>query len=65
MFAFVIWDSETRTVFGARDPFGIKPLFDPLADGEIVFSSEKKALSSCSAAARPPAASTPPPCSTT
>ncbi|MGY2084451.1 asparagine synthase (glutamine-hydrolyzing) [Blastococcus sp. SYSU DS0539] len=45
MFAFVIWDSETRTVFGARDPFGIKPLFTArLADGAVAFSSEKKAL---------------------
>ncbi|WP_347060208.1 asparagine synthase (glutamine-hydrolyzing) [Blastococcus sp. HT6-30] len=45
MFAFVIWDSETGTVFGARDPFGIKPLFTTrLADGAIAFSSEKKAL---------------------
>jgi asparagine synthase (glutamine-hydrolysing) len=45
MFAFVIWDTETRTAFGARDPFGIKPLFTArLADGGLVFSSEKKAL---------------------
>jgi asparagine synthase (glutamine-hydrolysing) len=45
MFAFVIWDDETNTVFGARDPFGIKPLFAArLADGGIVFGSEKKAL---------------------
>jgi asparagine synthase (glutamine-hydrolysing) len=45
MFAFVIWDSETGTAFGARDPFGIKPLFTTrLADGGIAFSSEKKAL---------------------
>jgi asparagine synthase (glutamine-hydrolysing) len=45
MFAFVIWDDETNTVFGARDPFGIKPLFTArLADGGIVFGSEKKAL---------------------
>src|SRR5919205_609940 len=45
MFAFVIWDSETRTAFGARDPFGIKPLFTArLADGALVFSSEKKAV---------------------
>jgi asparagine synthase (glutamine-hydrolysing) len=45
MFAFVIWDTETRTAFGARDPFGIKPLFTArLADGALVFSSEKKAL---------------------
>src|SRR3954447_21315680 len=45
MFAFVIWDTETGTAFGARDGFGIKPLFVArLADGGLVFSSEKKAL---------------------
>jgi asparagine synthase (glutamine-hydrolysing) len=45
MFSFVIWDSVTGTAFGARDPFGIKPLFTTrLADGAIAFSSEKKAL---------------------
>jgi asparagine synthase (glutamine-hydrolysing) len=45
MFAFLIWDSQEQTVFGARDPFGIKPLFvTRLADGAIAFSSEKKAL---------------------
>src|SRR3712207_5134944 len=45
MFAFVIWDTRTGTAFGARDPFGIKPLFTArLADGALVFSSEKKAL---------------------
>src|SRR4051812_28552505 len=45
MFSFVIWDTETKTAFGARDPFGIKPLFTArLADGGLVFSSEKKAL---------------------
>src|ERR671926_1888127 len=45
MFSFVIWDTETGTAFGARDPFGIKPLFTGrLADGGLVFSSEKKAV---------------------
>ena len=45
MFSFVIWDTQTRTAFGARDPFGIKPLFTArLADGGLVFSSEKKAV---------------------
>jgi asparagine synthase (glutamine-hydrolysing) len=45
MFSFVIWDTETGTAFGARDPFGIKPLFTArLADGGLVFSSEKKAV---------------------
>ncbi len=27
MFAFVIWDKEKQLLFGARDPFGIKPLY--------------------------------------
>ena len=45
MFSFVIWDTATGTAFGARDPFGIKPLFTArLADGGLVFSSEKKAV---------------------
>jgi asparagine synthase (glutamine-hydrolysing) len=45
MFAFVIWDTRTGTAFGARDPFGIKPLFTArLADGALVLGSEKKAL---------------------
>jgi asparagine synthase (glutamine-hydrolysing) len=45
MFAFLIWDTQEGSVFGARDPFGIKPLFTTrLADGAIAFSSEKKAL---------------------
>ena len=27
MFAFVIWDIEKQELFGARDPFGIKPFY--------------------------------------
>ena len=27
MFSFVIWDKNNRTLFGARDPFGIKPMY--------------------------------------
>ena len=44
MFAFVIWDSAQRQLFGARDPFGIKPLFYSAGSRGIAFSSEKKAL---------------------
>ena len=44
MFAFLIWDAERKVVFGARDPFGIKPLFYADGPGGIAFSSEKKSL---------------------
>ncbi|MEU6643848.1 asparagine synthase (glutamine-hydrolyzing) [Saccharomonospora sp. NPDC046836] len=44
MFAFLIWDSERKVVFGARDPFGIKPLYYSAGPGGIAFASEKKSL---------------------
>ncbi len=44
MFAFLIWDTETRTLFGARDPFGIKPLFYTTSADGVAFSSEAKGL---------------------
>ncbi|GLZ30065.1 asparagine synthetase B [Lentzea sp. NBRC 105346] len=44
MFAFMIWDAQERIVFGARDPFGIKPLFYAAGPGGVAFSSEKKSL---------------------
>jgi len=44
MFAFLIWDSHEKMVFGARDPFGIKPLFYAAGPGGVAFSSEKKSL---------------------
>jgi asparagine synthase (glutamine-hydrolysing) len=44
MFAFVIWDAERRLAFGARDPFGIKPLFSCAGPGGVAFASEKKSL---------------------
>ncbi|MCP2165287.1 asparagine synthase (glutamine-hydrolyzing) [Goodfellowiella coeruleoviolacea] len=44
MFAFLIWDNERRVVFGARDPFGIKPLFYAVGPRGAVFSSEKKSV---------------------
>ncbi|MFK9095183.1 asparagine synthase (glutamine-hydrolyzing) [Bacillus salipaludis] len=44
MFAFVIWDKQEQTLFGARDPFGIKPFFY-FEDGErTFFASEKKSI---------------------
>jgi asparagine synthase (glutamine-hydrolysing) len=44
MFAFVIWDRLERVAFGARDPFGIKPLFHLVTEHGVYFASEKKAL---------------------
>ncbi len=44
MFAFVIWDKVEKTLYGARDPFGIKPFFY-FDDGEkTFFASEKKSI---------------------
>ena len=44
MFAFMIWDSEKKIIFGARDPFGIKPLYYAAGPGGIAMSSEKKSI---------------------
>lgn len=44
MFAFAIWDTETRELFCARDPFGIKPLFMASGPGGTAVGSEKKCL---------------------
>lgn len=44
MFAYMIWDSVSKTLFGARDIFGIKPMFY-YDDGEtLLFASEIKAF---------------------
>ncbi|WP_026448870.1 asparagine synthase (glutamine-hydrolyzing) [Actinopolyspora mortivallis] len=44
MFAFLIWDSQRHVVFGARDPFGIKPLYYASGPNGLAFASEKKSL---------------------
>ena len=43
-FAFVIYDRKQRTLFLARDHFGINPLFYTVSDGTFIFGSEIKAL---------------------
>ncbi len=44
MFAYLIWDRHERRLFGARDPFGIKPLHVMETGDGVYFASEKKAL---------------------
>jgi asparagine synthase (glutamine-hydrolysing) len=44
MFTFLIWDSQERVLFGARDWFGIKPLYTYTDERGSFFASEKKAL---------------------
>ncbi|WP_028928537.1 asparagine synthase (glutamine-hydrolyzing) [Pseudonocardia asaccharolytica] len=44
MFSFLIWDAQERVLFGARDPFGIKPLFLATGPAGTAFASEKKSL---------------------
>lgn len=44
MFAFVIWDGVEKSFYGARDHFGIKPLFYTEQDGNFIFGSEIKAF---------------------
>ncbi|RHW40822.1 asparagine synthase (glutamine-hydrolyzing) [Neobacillus notoginsengisoli] len=44
MFAFVIWDKQEKTLFGARDHFGIKPFFYYENEGRTFFASEKKSI---------------------
>jgi asparagine synthase (glutamine-hydrolysing) len=44
MFAFLIWDAQERVLFGARDWFGIKPMYSYFDDRGAFFASEKKSL---------------------
>lgn len=44
MFAFLIWDKKEKQLFGARDPFGIKPMFYYVDGNSTYFASEKKSI---------------------
>lgn len=44
MFAFVIWDKKTNELYGARDPFGIKPFYYTKVKSGLIFGSEIKSF---------------------
>ena len=44
MFAFALFDRRERTLFGARDPLGKKPLFYRIAGDTLYFASDLNAL---------------------
>lgn len=44
MFAFVIWDKNKKTMFGARDFFGIKPFYYGIINDQLVYGSEIKSI---------------------
>lgn len=44
MFAFAIWDAKQKTLFMARDGFGIKPLYYAKFGSSFMFASEIKAF---------------------
>ena len=44
MFAFVIWDKNKKELFGARDFFGIKPLYYSNSGNSFLFGSEIKSF---------------------
>src|SRR5262249_11798707 len=51
-FAFVLWDGNSRSIFAARDRFGIKPLFYAFHRGILHLASEVKALFAAGVPAR-------------
>lgn len=44
MFAFVIWDRKNKTLFAARDRYGIKPFYYFISNRTFIFASEIKAI---------------------
>ncbi|MDE7363446.1 MAG: asparagine synthase (glutamine-hydrolyzing) [Ruminococcus sp.] len=44
MFSFVIWDKNKRELFGARDFFGIKPMYYAIMGKTLMFGSEIKSF---------------------
>ena len=43
-FAFVLYDSNTNTLYAARDPYGVRPLYQGIRGNTICFASELKMM---------------------
>ena len=44
MFMFVIYNTESKEIFGAKDHFGIKPFYYSLENDKFIFASEIKSI---------------------
>lgn len=44
IFAFGVWDEYNKSLFLARDPLGVKPLFYSYINNNLIFGSQIKAL---------------------
>ncbi|WP_312810526.1 asparagine synthase (glutamine-hydrolyzing) [Sedimentibacter sp.] len=44
IYAFGVWDENEKTLFLARDPLGVKPLFYSIKNNNLIFGSQIKAL---------------------
>jgi asparagine synthase (glutamine-hydrolysing) len=44
MFSFAIWDTTKKSLFAARDRFGVKPFYYSINADELYFASEIKSL---------------------
>jgi len=54
MFAFAIWDTQSRELFLARDPYGIKPLYYTRTKDGLLFASQVKAVLASGLVAKEP-----------
>lgn len=44
MFGIMIWDKQEETLYGARDPFGIKPFYYEEKEDKLICASERKSI---------------------